>query len=72
MVDVDRTYTLKLHRADRTVAHYEAQLYRVTDDGGLKLVAELPAGWHGYGISDVMEQLTDQLLVYENQHGELP
>jgi hypothetical protein len=68
---MDRTYTLKLHRAERVGALFDAQLYRVSDDG-VELVAEVDRSYSALGIGDVFEAFTDQVIVHQNEHGELP
>lgn len=66
---MDRTYQLILHQDERTGARVEASLWRVTADGGLKLVAAMPETIHAYGIGDVFEELADQLIVHQDEHG---
>lgn len=70
---MDRTYQLRLHRDDRPGAFYEAELYRVTSDGGLDLVAEVvPDDHEASDIIDLFRYLGAELSVDENELGELP
>jgi hypothetical protein len=69
---VDRTYQLQLHRDDRPGAQLVAQLYRVTDDGGLKLVADIDASYAAFGVSGAFEHLAAALITHEDARGELP
>jgi hypothetical protein len=48
--DMDRIYTLKLHRDERVGALPQAQLYRVTGNGGLELVGEVDDSHSALGI----------------------
>jgi hypothetical protein len=68
---MDRTYTLRLHRDERVGALFEAQLYRMTGDA-VELVAEIDRSDSAVGIGDVFEVFTDQLIVHQDEHGELP
>ena len=68
---MDRTYTLMLHRDEREGALFEAQLYRTTGDA-VQLVAEVDRSHSALGIGDVFEAFTDQLIVHQDEHGELP
>lgn len=68
---MDRTYTLMLHRDERVGALFEAQLYRVTDEG-VELVAEVDRSYSALGVGDVFEAFTDQVIVHQDEHGELP
>jgi hypothetical protein len=69
---MDRTYTLKLHQDERAGALIEAQLYRVTGDGGLTLVASVDESYGALGISTVFEAFTDQLIIHQDEHRALP
>lgn len=68
---MDRVYTLKLHRDDRVAALFEAQLYRVSDDVE-ELVAEIDRSHSALGIGDVFYSFVDQVIIYQDEHGELP
>ncbi len=68
---MDRTYTLKLHRDERVGALFEAQLYRITGEA-VELVGEVDRCDSALGIGDVFEFFTDQLIVHQDEHGELP
>jgi hypothetical protein len=68
---MDRTYQLRLHRDDRVGASYQAQLYRVTDDGGLKLLADVSDDMSA-GIQRVFELAVSELIDHRDEHGELP
>jgi hypothetical protein len=70
--DMDRTYNLKLHRDERVGALLQAQLYRITDDGRMKLAAEVDDSHSALGIGDVFEAFPDQLVIYQDKHGQLP
>ncbi len=68
---MDRTYTLKLHRDERVDALFEAQLYRMTDDV-VQLVAEIDRSHSALGIGDVFAAFIDQMIIHQDEHGELP
>ena len=68
---MDRAYALKLHRDERVGALFEAQLYRVSGDV-VQLVAEIDCSHSALGIGDVFEIFTDQLIIHQDEHGELP
>ena len=68
---MDRTHSLKLHREERVGALFEAQLYRVSGDA-VELVAEIDRSDSALGIGDVFEAFTDQLIIHQDEHGELP
>ena len=68
---MDRTYQLRLHRDERVGALLAAQLYRVTDDGGLKLLADVSDDMSA-GIQRVFELAVSELLDHQEEHGELP
>jgi hypothetical protein len=69
---MDRTYTLTLHRDERVGALIEARLHRLTDDGGVALVAVVDGSYAAFGVGHILEALTDELIVYQDEHGELP
>ena len=69
---MDRTYTLTLHRDERVGALIEAQLYSHTENGQTALVADIDRSHSAIGIGDIFEALTDQLIIYQDDHGELP
>jgi len=69
---MQRSYKLELHRRDRIPRLYDAQLYRVTGDGGLQLVAEVEPNHDALGIERVFEVLAAQLIDHQDDHGELP
>lgn len=68
---MDRTYTLKLHRDERVGALLEGELYRVSDNGG-QLVAAVDRSYSAMGVGDVFEAFVDQMIIYQDEHGELP
>jgi len=68
---MDRIYTLKLHRDERVGALMEAQLYRMADDEA-ELVAEVDRSHSAFGIGEVFYSLIDQVIIYQDEHGQLP
>lgn len=68
---MDRIYALKFHRDDRVGALFEAQLYRVSDDVE-ELVAKIDRSHSAPGIADVFYSFVDQVIIYRDEHGELP
>ena len=66
---MDRMYTLKLHRDDRVGGLSEAQLHRVADDVE-ELVAEIDRAHSALGIGDVFYSFVDQVIIYQDEHGE--
>jgi len=68
---MDRTYQLRLHRDERVGALLKAQLYRVTDDSSLKLLADVSDDVSA-GLQRVFELAVNELLDHQEQHGELP
>jgi len=68
---MDRTYQLRIHRDDRVGASIEAQLYRVTNDGGLKLIADVSDDLDA-GIQRVFDLAVTALIDHQDERGELP
>ncbi len=67
---MERTYIVKLHQDERVGAMIAAKLYRVTDEDGLQLVAEVHRAG---GPGAIFEAFAEQLIIHHDERGgELP